>query len=367
MPSRNPSVVVPNDRWIGHLDMDAFFAAVEQLDHPEYRGCPVIVGGLGPRGVVSTASYEARPYGVQSALPMAVARRQCPDGIYVTPRFLRYREISEHVRAILRRVSPIIETISLDEAFFDLSEHGPSFETVHQVARTIKRDVQAETKLTCSVGLAPNRFLAKLGSELDKPDGFMVIDPDQIHEILDPLPVGQIWGVGKVTAKRLASLGFLRVKDLRLAPINLLVRELGSTGRRLQQLAMGIDDTPLSGEVDSKSISRETTYSFDVTDFDEMEAEVRRLAGHVARSLQAENLVCRVVRIKVRYPNFKTITRQSQLTVGTDSPQVIESLALELLRARVPLDESGIRLLGVGLGGIAESRARQLVLFPDWL
>ena len=367
MPSRNPSVAFPNDRWIGHLDMDAFFAAVEQLDYPEYRGRPVIVGGLGPRGVVSTASYEARPYGVHSALPMAVARRLCPDGVYVAPRFLRYREISDHVRSILRRFTPTLETISLDEAFFDLSERGPSFEAVHGIAKTIKRDVQAETKLTCSVGLAPNRFLAKLGSEMDKPDGFMVIDPDQIHEVLDPLPVGQIWGVGKVTAKRLTSLGFLRVKDLRTAPTDLLVRELGSTGRRLQQLAMGIDDTPLSGEVDSKSISRETTYSFDVSDFGEMEEEVRRLAGYVARSLQAEHLVCRVVRIKVRYPNFKTITRQSQLRVGTDSPEVIESLALELLRNRVPLDEGGIRLLGVGLGGIVESLARQLPLSSDWL
>jgi len=347
--------------------MDAFFAAVEQLDHPEYRGRPVIVGGLGPRGVVSTASYEARPYGVSSALPMAVARRLCPIGVYTTPHFHRYREVSEQVRSILRRFSPVIETISLDEAFFDLSEHGPDFATVHQIARTIKRDVQAETKLTCSVGLAPNRFLAKLGSELNKPDGFKVIDPDQIHEILDPLPVGQIWGVGKVTAKRLESLGFLRVKDLRLAPTDLLVRELGSSGQRLQQLAMGIDDTPLSGVVDSKSISRETTYSFDVTSFDEIEEEVRRLAGHVARSLQSEHLVCRVVRVKVRYPNFKTITRQSQLIVGTDSHHVIEAHALELLHKRVSLDEGGIRLLGVGLGGISESIARQLSLFPDWL
>jgi len=367
MSPRNPSVVLLHDRWIGHLDMDAFFAAVEQLDHPEYRGRPVIVGGLGPRGVVSTASYEARPYGVHSALPTAVARRLCPDGVYVAPRFIRYREISDHVRTILKRFCSTIETISLDEAFFDLSDRGPGFEAVYQTAKMIKRDVQAETKLTCSVGLAPNRFLAKLGSEMDKPDGFMVIDPDQIQEILDPLSVGQIWGVGKVTAKRLTSLGFLRVRDLRLAPTDLLVRELGPAGRRLQQLAMGIDDTPLSGEVDSKSISRETTYAFDVNDLEEMECEVRRLARHVARSLRAENLVCRVVRIKVRYPNFKTITRQTQLGVGTDAPEVIESVALELLRNRVPLDEGGIRLLGVGLGSIVESLARQLPLFPDWL
>jgi len=360
-------VNVPVERWIGHLDMDAFFAAVEQLDHPEYRGLPVIVGGLGPRGVVSTASYEARPYGVHSSLPTAVARRLCPEGIYVMPRFHRYREISEHVRTILKRFCPTIETISLDEAFFDLSERGPSFEAIHQTAKTIKRDVQAETKLTCSVGLAPNRFLSKLGSEMDKPNGFKVIDPDQIREILDPLPVAQIWGVGKVTAKRLTSLGLLRVRDLRLAPADLLVRELGASGRRLQQLAMGIDETPLSGEVDSKSISRETTYAFDVDDLEEMELEVCRLVQQVAQSLRAENLICRVVRVKVRYPNFKTITRQTQLDTGTDAPEVIESLALDLLRNRVPLNEGGIRLLGVGLGGIVESIARQLPLFPDWL
>lgn len=367
MSPRHSRITIPIVRWIGHLDMDAFFAAVEQLDHPQYRNRPVIVGGLGPRGVVSTASYEARPYGVHSALPMAVARRLCPNGIYVTPRFLRYREISDQVRAILKGFSPTIETISLDEAFFDLSNHGPGLEAVQRVAGAIKRDVQAETKLTCSVGLAPNRFLAKLGSELDKPDGLMVIEPDQIYEILDPLPVGQIWGVGKVTAKRLTSLGLLRVKDLRLAPIDLLVRELGPTGPRLQQLAMGIDDSPLSGEVISRSISRETTYSFDVSDLQEMEDEVRRLARQVASSLQAENMICRVVRIKVRYPDFRTITRQSQLSVGTDSPELIENLALELLRNRVPVNEAGIRLLGVGLGGITQSLARQLSLFPDWL
>lgn len=355
------------ERWIGHLDMDAFFAAVEQLDHPEYRGRPVIVGGLGPRGVVATASYEARTYGVGSALPMAKARRLCPIGIYTSPRFQRYREISEHVHSILRRFSPVIETISLDEAFFDLSDVGPDFVAIQQTAKNIKQHVQAETKLTCSVGLAPNRFLAKLGSELDKPNGFMVIDPDQIHEILDPLPVGQLWGVGQVTAKRLAGLGLLRVRDLRLAPIELLIRELGTSGKRLQQLAMGIDDSPLSGGVDSRSISRETTYSFDMTSLGDMEEEVRRLAMRVTSSLLAERLVCRIVRIKVRYPDFQTITRQVQLAVGTDSHQEIEAQALDLLRHRVMIDERGIRLLGVGLGGISESAARQLPLFPDWL
>lgn len=367
MSPRSAPLVRPSERWIGHLDMDAFFAAVEQLDHPEYRGRPVIVGGLGPRGVVSTASYEARPFGVHSALPMAVARRLCPDGIFVAPRFLRYREISEHVRSILTRFAPTIETISLDEAFFDLSHHGPDFRTVRAAARSMKRDVQAETLLTCSVGLAPNRFLAKLGSEFDKPDGFLVIDPEQVHELLDPLPVDKLWGVGEATARRLTSLGILRVRDLRLAPADLLARELGAWGQRLQDLASGIDETPLCGDVDARSISREITYSFDVAEISEMEKDIRALAGHVAQSLQAERLMCRVVRIKVRYPSFKTITRQARVDVPTDARHAIEAWAIRLLRERVPLDEKGIRLLGVGVGDISDAQARQLSLFPDWI
>ena len=347
--------------------MDAFFAAVEQLDHPEYRGKPVIVGGLGPRGVVATASYEARTYGIHSALPMAIARRNCPDGIFVPARFIRYKEVSDHVRSILRGFSPVIETISLDEAFLDLSEHGPDFVAVREIARRIKHQVQAETELTCSVGLAPNRFLAKLGSELDKPNGFCAIDPEHIQEILDPLPVGQLWGVGQVTENRLASLGFLRVRDLRLAPVALLEREFGAQGRRLQELAQGMDDTPLLGGADSRSISREATFSFDVVDPLEIEKAVRKLANQVSRQLRREHLLCRVVRIKVRYPDFKTITRQRQMSVGTDDPGVIESMALGLLRDRVALDEQGIRLLGVGLANLGERTSRQLPLCPDWI
>ena len=357
---------VDEGRRIGHLDMDAFFAAVEQLDHPEYRGKPVIVGGLGPRGVVSTASYEAREYGVRSAMPTAVARRQCPDGIYLRPRFDRYREISQRMRAVLRSYSPVVETVSVDEAFFDLSRHGGDFASACTVAREIKRKVHAATELTCSVGLAPNRFLSKLASELDKPDGFLVIEPSAVHEILDPLPIGRIWGVGNVTAKRLRGLGLLRVKDVRLAPLEFLVREFGSTGRRLQQLACGIDDTPLTAEAESKSISREVTFSFDLVDAPEIEDEVRTLARDVARQLQAESLLCRTVRIKIRYPDFRTITRQVRLGVGTDSAHLIEAFALHLLRHRVDLDEQGVRLVGVGVGDLSETTLRQLPLFGEF-
>jgi len=352
-------------RRIGHLDMDAFFAAVEQLDVPEYRGKPVIVGGIGPRGVVSTASYEAREFGVHSAMPMAVAQRRCPKGIYLPTRFARYKEISDLVRTILRQYSSVIETVSLDEAFFDLSRHGATFKTAETVARGIKQRVQERTGLTCSVGLAPNRFLAKLGSELRKPDGFLMIEPDAAQALLDPLPIEWIWGVGKVTQRRLEGLGLLRVKDLRCAPLELLVREFGAGGRRLQQLACGIDETPLQGETESKSISREVTFSVDLVGRTEIEAEVRRLARQVVSQLRAEALVCRTVRIKVRYPDFRTITRQTRLGSGTDAAHLIEALAVHLLRDRICLDERGVRLIGVGVGSLGETRERQLPLFRD--
>jgi len=356
-------VTVLDTRRIAHLDMDAFFAAVEQLDDPALRGKPVIVGGLGPRGVVATASYEARTCGVGSAMPMAVARRLCPHGNYLRPRFARYKEISDRVRSILRSITPMVETISLDEAFFDLSTRCPTFDLAEETARAVKTRVRVETDLTCSVGLGPNRFLAKLGSELDKPDGFCVILPEGVREVLDPLPVGRIWGVGQVTERRLQGLGILRVRDLRLTPANLLERELGSMGRRLQQLARGEDDTPMGREAAARSISREVTYSHDLTDLLEIEAEVRKLAAHVADQLQREHLLCRTVRIKVRFPDFRTHTRQLRLGVGVDAAGLIEQLAIHLLHDRIPLRDTGVRLIGVGVADLSVSSARQLSLF----
>ncbi len=350
-------------RWIGHLDMDAFYAAVEQLDEPSLRGKPVIVGGLGPRGVVSTASYEARAHGVHSAMPTALARKVCPNGIYLRPRFSRYREISEEVRAILHAHSAVVEPISLDEAFFDLTGHGQGLEEVSAAALRIKERVRAKTSLTCSVGVAQNRFLAKLASEFRKPDGFFAIAPENVGEFLDPLLVGRIWGVGRVTERRLTGLGLLRIRDVRLAPCELLEREFGSQGRRLQALAGGEDDTPLGGETEARTISREVTYSYDLTDPAEIESEVRALARLVAGRLRAEGLLCRTVRIKIRYPDFRTITRQVRLVVGIDATGMIERLAVHLLRERVRLDEGGVRLIGVGVGRLSETTARQLSLF----
>jgi len=350
-------------RRIAHLDKEAFFAAVEQRDFPAYRGKPVIVGGLGPRGVVSTASYEARRYGVHSAMPIALARKRCPNGIYLRPRFERYKEISSSVRAILAKYSPVIETISLDEAFFDLSSHGETFASARAVAEEIKRSVRAATGLTCSVGIAPNRFLSKLASELHKPDGLTVIEPERIHEVLDPLPVGAIWGVGKVTERRLKGLGLFTVRDLRLAPVSLLIREFGRMGSRLHELARGIDETPLGREATARSISRELTYPFDLVDPETIETEVRRLARAVARRLRRSSLLCRTVRVKVRYPDFRTVTRQVRLGVGIDSENLIETVAVYLLRERIELDERGVRLIGVGAAHLSETTTRQLPLF----
>ncbi len=354
----------PGERWIGHLDMDAFFAAVEQLDQPEYRGKPVIVGGLGPRGVVATASYEARRYGVHSAMPMAVARKRCPDGVFLPGRFDRYHEISRRVRDVLHRVASVLETVSLDEAFFDLSDHGAA---AAGVAATIKRDVQMETSLSCSVGVAPNRFLAKMASELCKPNGFLVITPERVREILDPLPVGRMWGVGEVTERRLRGLGLLRIADVREAPTDLLAREFGATGLYLHALARGEDETPIAAESESVSMSREVTYDVDLVGMDEIEGEVRRLARIVSCELQGEAMLCRTVRVKIRFPDFRTITRQVRVTVATDSDAIIEAFAVHLLREHVGLDERGVRLLGVGVSGLAPATARQLSLLDNAL
>jgi len=364
-PTRDSPGLVSDERRIGHLDMDAFFAAVEQLDEPAYRGRPVVVGGLGPRGVVATASYEARTYGIHSAMPMAVAKRRCPDGVFVSARFARYKELSDRMRRVLREVSPVIETISLDEAFFDVSRHGTDHMALESLAKRIKRDVRNETGLTCSIGIAANRFLAKLGSEFDKPDGLLVIDPESVQALLDPLPIGALWGVGQVTERRLRSLGLLRVGDLRRAPTDLIVREFGSGGKRLQELASGIDDTPLARQAESRSISRERTFPFDVVDPTEIAEHVARLAVEVVGQLRRESLLCRTVRVKVRYPDFRTITRQARLGVGTDSIHLIAALAGHLLKNRVRLDESGIRLIGVGVGDLIQTEAQQLPLFDE--
>ncbi len=350
-------------RKIAHLDMDAFYAAVEQLDNPAYRGKPVIVGGLGPRGVVSTASYEARAFGVGSAMPMAKARKLCPHAVFLSPRFPRYREVSNRVLSIIRDYTPVVEAISLDEAFFDLTGSERVVGPAGEIVRSIKARVREETGLTCSVGLGPNRFLAKIASELEKPDGLVIITPDRVQEVLNPLPVEKISGVGRVTARKLHGLGITTIRELREAPLDLLVREFGKYGRNLYLLSRGEDDTPVHPQQEARSISREITFPQDVYDREEMELIVRRLAREVARQLRRERLLGKTIRIKVRFPDFRTITRQVRMEVPTDSTYLIEESAVALLWRRVDLCGEGVRLLGVGVGNLIEGNARQLSLF----
>ena len=323
-------MTIRSESLIAHLDMDAFFAAVEQRDDPTLRGKPVIVGGLGPRGVVATASYEARTFGIHSAMSMVHARRLCPRGVFLRPRFDQYRRVSNRVMEILRSVSSSIEPVSLDEAFFDLSPSAASLEDAAQIAAGTKRRVWRETRLSCSVGVAVNRFLAKLGSELDKPDGFRVIRPDEVASVLAPLGVGQLWGVGRVTERRLCSMGLRTVADLRTVPSTLLDREFGQMGHVLYRLARGQDPTPIRPQRDCRSISREITYPLDLNDPIEMEASLRRMANEVGNQLAVGHLAARTVRIKVRFPDFRTETRQIGLTVPTSSPHLIGELAIHL-------------------------------------
>jgi len=343
--------------------MDAFFAAVEQLDEPAYRGKPVIVGGLGPRGVVSTASYEARRFGVGSAMPMARARTLCPQAVYLTPRFSRYRDISSRVFEIIEEYTPVLEAVSIDEAFFDLTGRAGPDGVAEELGREIKHRVRETTGLTCSIGLAPNRFLAKLASELCKPDGLLVVDPDRVQELLDPLPVRMIWGVGRVTEQRLTRLGLATIRDLRRAPLDLLAREFGTPGRSLFRLAHGEDDSPVRVSRETKSVSRETTFAQDRYDREEIESVLHELVADVASQLRDEHLLGKTIRVKVRFPDFQTLTRQVSVAIPTDSAALIEAFALDLLRHRVPLEGQGVRLLGVGVGGLAPADVRQLALF----
>jgi len=350
---------------IAHLDMDAFFAAVEQRDDRTLRGRPVIVGGLGGRGVVATASYEARAFGIHSAMSTQHARRLCPQGIFLRPEFDKYRRVSNQVMAILRSVSTSIEPISLDEAFFDLTASAATLDDAARIAVLVKQRVWQETRLSCSVGVAPNRFLAKLGSELDKPDGLRVIHPGEVDGLLAPLGVGQLWGVGTVTERRLFSMGVMTVADLRSVPEALLNREFGQMGRVLYRLARGQDSTPIRSQRDSRSISREITYSLDVRDPVEMAGSLREMANEVGAQLVAQHLAARTARIKVRFPDFRTETRQLRLTVPTSSPHLIGEVAVHLLHTRTQAERYGVRLLGVGVSRLSATSIRQLSLFDD--
>lgn len=323
----------------------------------------MIVGGLGPRGVVATASYEARRFGVHSAMPMARARKLCPHGVFLAPRFERYEELASRIRRILRSYTPLVEPISLDEAFLDISGSEPLHGPPAEVAREIHARIPKETGLSCSVGLAPNKLLAKLASDQAKPGGLIVLTPEEVPGFLDPLPVERLWGIGPRTAARLAERGVRTVGDLRRVDLSLLHSWFGPKGgMKLWRMARGLDDSPVLPEREAKSLSQEVTFPQDLYDMTEVRARIRALSLRVADRLRAEGLLARVVRIKVRWSDFSTLTRQTRLPEPTDHPLLIAEAALGLL-ARVEGEGQGVRLLGVGVGGLVPLQFRPLHLF----
>ncbi|HEY7106503.1 MAG TPA: DNA polymerase IV [Acidimicrobiia bacterium] len=330
-----------------HVDLDAFYASVEQLERPELRGKPVIVGGLGPRGVVAAASYEARRYGVYSATPMARARRACPEGVFLSPRFEHYQEKSAEVMAILRTFTPLVEPIASDEAFLDVSGAARLHGSAPECAATIRARVREETGLTASVGVATTKLLAKLASDLAKPDGMLVVAPGTELDVLHPLAVERLWGVGPATRKRLAGLGVTTVGELAAIDERELESLLGSAhGRHLHALAWNRDDRSVEPSRIAKSIGHEQTFPTDLTDVETLERAVWRLADSVAARLRKAGMVGRTVQLKVRYAGFRTITRSRTLRAPTDLAAEIGAVAAALLRD-VPDVAVGIRLLGV--------------------
>jgi DNA polymerase-4 len=335
-------------RRIIHVDMDAFYASVEQRDNPSLRGKPLVVGGQpNRRGVVAAASYQARQFGVYSAMSMAKAVRLCPSLVIVPPDFSRYKAASSAVFGIFREVTPLVEPLSLDEAYLDVTENAWQEPLATTVARRLKERIRTETGLTASAGVAPNKFLAKIASGWKKPDGLTVISPDRIEPFLQQLPVDALWGVGPVTARKLRSHGIERLVDVRTIDPAALQEAVGSLADWLRQLAHGIDDRPVVPNRESKSSGSENTYPEDLVDLATIRTEIAEMAGHAVRWLARKTLFARTVTIKVRYSDFTTITRSHSAPPTRDEASVV-ARAVQLLD-RTDAGRRPVRLLGVSV------------------
>ena len=340
-------------RRILHVDMDAFYASVEQRDRPELRGKPVAVGGSpASRGVVAAASYEARKFGVRSAIPMSRAVRLCPSLEIVRPDFQKYRAVSQQVFAIYRSVTPLVEPLSLDEAYLDVTENAWQEPLGMNVARRIKTLIRETTGLTASAGVAPNKFLAKIASAWRKPDGLTVIAPERVESFLQQLPVDALWGVGPVTAKRLNERGITRLVDVRTCDPATLRDAVGSLSEWLLQLASGHDDRPVEPNRASKSSSSECTYAEDITDITRIREEIDAMARENAEWLTRKGLTARTVTIKVRYDDFETITRSHSQAPTSDADDIAQR-AVRLLE-KTEAGARPVRLLGAGVHNLSE-------------
>ena len=352
-PSNLSENVPVRSRRILHVDMDAFYASVEQRDNPTLRGKPVAVGGSPTgRGVVAAASYEARKYGVRSAIPMARAVRLCPHLLIVRPDFSKYKAASQRVFDIFRSVTPLVEPLSLDEAYLDVTENAWGETLGREVAIRLKREIKAATDLTASAGVAPNKFLAKIASAWKKPDGLTVIAPERVEKFLQNLPVDALWGVGPVTAERLRERGIEKLIDVRAADLDVLREAVGSGVDWLRALANGIDDRPVEPHWEPKSSGSENTFAHDLTDLDVIHAEIDEMARDAARWLDKHSLLCRTVTIKVRYSDFTTITR-SHTTEPTRDADSLAKRAVALL-AKSEAGTRPVRLLGASVHNLVD-------------
>ena len=349
-------------RTILHVDMDAFYASIEQRDNPDLRGQPVVVGGSGNRGVVAAASYEVRKFGVRSAMSMADARRRCPDLVQVRPRMAHYKSVSKQIFAIFRQFTPLVEGLSRDEAFLDVTASRALFGDGPAIARRIKRLIRDETQLTASVGVAGNKLVAKIASDLDKPDGLTIVTADSLLDTLDPLPAAVIPGIGRKTLEKLTALNIRTVRDLRLAPDRDLESVFGRFAGRARERAAGIDNRPVVAERAEKSISAEETYDTDLEERGDMEKELLRLAGTTARRLRKSQLQAGTVQVKIRRADFQTFTRQRSVRQPVSHTDQIFHVARELLGAWLE-ENPGTRVRLLGVGGSRLSPAGQPDLF----
>lgn len=338
---------IAHDRTILHVDMDAFFASVEQRDNPALRGRPVLVGGTGSRGVVSTASYEARVFGCRSAMPMAQARRLCPEAIVVPGRYHAYRDASKLVYGVFERFTDRIQPMGLDEAFLDVTGSRKLFGTGEQIAEQIRAQIRQETQLTASVGVAPNKFLAKLASDLNKPDGLTVITPQTIDTILPPLPISRIWGIGPKSAARLQGLGMKTIGDLRRMDAAWFEQHLGSWGQRVRELIHGVDTRPVETDDQAKSIGQEQTFGLDITVPEHLRDVLLGQAEEVGMRLRRHHLFAGCVTVKIRFGKFETITRSRTLITPTDATPDLHQAACGLFDAWAKDGFQPVRLIGI--------------------
>ena len=354
------------DYWhkaIIHIDMDAFFAAIEIRDNPSLAGKPVIIGGSPrSRGVVSTCSYEARKYGVHSAMASSEAYRLCPQGVFLPGDYTRYSAVSRQIHAIFDEFTPMVLPLSCDEAFLDVTGVQRLFGRPEDIAENIRERIYSVVRLTASAGVAGTMFVAKIASDMNKPDGMTVIRNDEVMSRLAPLPVGRLWGLGKVGVKRVQELGIRTVGDLQGWPCRELTAALGSSGAQLYKLCRGIDEREITGDIArEKSVSNETTFARDILDFSELEATLLYLSDKVARRCRRYGLGGRVIQLKVKYYDFKQITRRVTLSTPVAGSQIIYATVKDLLREKTDAGVKAIRLLGVGVSGFAAGCAEDLV------